>query len=161
VAYNFISDGHLLNLHTLTSAQFQMHHRSVRLHVTWRPLTGFEENPHALHAQVPHRIRGQHYKIGRLHSENSGVVANFCEFTIWLPPSNSVHFQGKCSKTMGPVAILEKVEDSYAGCWQYYQIYAESLIEEGRTDTDLLYKTFKNCMEHCDLSNDEVRNIFG
>lgn len=62
---------------------------------------------------------------------------------------------------MGPVAILEKVEDSYAGRWQYYQIYAESLIEEGQTDSDQLYKTFRNCMEHCDLTNEQVRKIFG
>ncbi|KAI6171143.1 hypothetical protein M3Y97_01067000 [Aphelenchoides bicaudatus] len=68
---------------------------------------------------------------------------------------------GKCSKTMGPVAILEKVEDSYAGCWQYYKMYAESLIEEGKTDTDQLHKTFINCMEHCDLTNEQVREIFG
>jgi hypothetical protein len=62
---------------------------------------------------------------------------------------------------MGPVSILEKIEDTYAGCWQYYLIYAEALIEEGRTDTDELYKTFNNCMEHCDLTNEKVREIFG
>jgi hypothetical protein len=38
---------------------------------------------------------------------------------------------------------------------------AESLIEEGRTNTDELHKAFKNCMEHCELSNEEVRKIFG
>ena len=64
-----------------------------------------------------------------------------------------------CSKTMGPVAILEKIEDTYAGCWQYYKMYAESLIEEDRTDE--LYKTYKNCIEHCDLSSEDVRRIFG
>lgn len=62
---------------------------------------------------------------------------------------------------MGPVAILERVEDTYAGCWQYYQIYAETLIDEGHTNTDELYKVFKNCMEHCELTNEEVRKIFG
>jgi hypothetical protein len=66
---------------------------------------------------------------------------------------------GMCSKTMGPVAILEKIEETYIGCWQYYKMYAESLIEENRPDE--LYKTFKNCMEHCDLNNEEVRKIFG
>lgn len=70
-------------------------------------------------------------------------------------------FQGKCSKTMGPVMILEKIEDSYADCWQYYQILCESLIEEGRIHSDELYKTFKKCMENCDLSNEEVRKRFG
>lgn len=62
---------------------------------------------------------------------------------------------------MGPVAILERIEDSYADCWQYYQLLAESLIEEERTTTDELYKTFKKCMENCELSNEEVRKRFG
>jgi hypothetical protein len=66
---------------------------------------------------------------------------------------------GMCSKTMGPVAILEKIEDTYAGCWQYYKMYAESLIQEERIDE--LYNTFKKCMEHCELNNEEVRQIFG
>jgi hypothetical protein len=62
---------------------------------------------------------------------------------------------------MGTVGILEKIEENYSECWQYYQIYAESLIEEGKTTPDQLYQTFKKCMENCDLSEDEVKRIFG
>ncbi|KAI6190720.1 Protein kinase domain-containing protein [Aphelenchoides bicaudatus] len=67
---------------------------------------------------------------------------------------------GKCSKT-GPILILEKIEDSYADCWQYYKMFAESIIEEGTSDGEKLYNVFKKCMENCDLTIEEVSKKFG
>ncbi|KAI6227519.1 Protein kinase domain-containing protein [Aphelenchoides fujianensis] len=66
---------------------------------------------------------------------------------------------GQCSHTMGTCGILEKIEDQYADCWQYYQVYAEALIRERKTDN--LYELFKKCSLNCELSEEAVREKFG
>ena len=68
---------------------------------------------------------------------------------------------GRCSKTMGPLVILQKIEESYADYWQYYQLYAETLIETGETESYELYSTFKKCAKNCNLSEEKVRQYFG
>ena len=60
---------------------------------------------------------------------------------------------------MRPTDVLANIEDIYTDCWQFYQAYAEALIEEGRNDK--LYEAFQKCMRNCALREEELRHKFG
>ena len=60
---------------------------------------------------------------------------------------------------MRPTDVLAKIEETYTDCWQYYQVYAEALIEENRTDK--LFEVFRKCMNNCALREEELRHKFG
>lgn len=60
---------------------------------------------------------------------------------------------------MRPTDVLAKIEDQYSTYWQYYQVFAEALIEENALEN--LHDVFRKCVTNCGLKEDEVRQRFG